>query len=250
MKANTNTLNTLEILETLKDANASMEYALQPSNRRFLDKMFDYIDTFSLSEYDVELIKKDLIGMAMEAEQRNASFRDMIGRKPKTFCNDLVYAISGTSVPKGHKLIRIAEVYYRIWGIFLILTGLGILEILLLHFMDFFKSFPEMIASGIAQDTAVMIPSLLVLGACYLFLAARAKKYSLRSTDAKICLRWGIIALVFELLLLAIDMIYIRLSGHSAFSSLDIWDILSLVWRLAFPAFFIAGAYKNMKEIK
>ena len=43
-------------------------------NRRTVDKMFHYIHSFPLDEYDVELIRKDIIGMAMEGEQRNEPF--------------------------------------------------------------------------------------------------------------------------------------------------------------------------------
>ena len=58
-------------LETLKVENYSMESGLTPVNRRTVDKMFHYIHSFPLDEYDVELIRKDIIGMAMEGEQRN-----------------------------------------------------------------------------------------------------------------------------------------------------------------------------------
>ena len=58
-------------LETLKVENYSMESGLTSVNRRTVDKMFHYIHSFPLDEYDVELIRKDIIGMAMEGEQRN-----------------------------------------------------------------------------------------------------------------------------------------------------------------------------------
>ena len=86
-------------LETLKVENYSMESGLTSVNRRTVDKMFHYIHSFPLDEYDVELIRKDIIGMAMEGEQRNEPLHMMIGKKPRDFCNDLIYAIAGFTVP-------------------------------------------------------------------------------------------------------------------------------------------------------
>ena len=92
-------------LETLKVENYSMESGLTPVNRRTVDKMFHYIHSFPLDEYDVELIRKDIIGMAMEGEQRNEPLHMMIGKKPRDFCNDLIYAIAGFTVPRGRAFL-------------------------------------------------------------------------------------------------------------------------------------------------
>ena len=119
-------------LETLKVENYSMESGLTPVNRRTVDKMFHYIHSFPLDEYDVELIRKDIIGMAMEGEQRNEPLHMMIGKKPRDFCNDLIYAIAGFTVPRGRAFLFAAGWFYRIMGgLYYLFAGWSILSLLL-----------------------------------------------------------------------------------------------------------------------
>lgn len=55
-----------------------------------LDSMFNYLITFEVSRFELEVIKKDLIGLAKEAEAEGEAFLDKIGMPPKEFCDSLV----------------------------------------------------------------------------------------------------------------------------------------------------------------
>lgn len=55
-----------------------------------LDSMFDYLSTYDISLFEMEVIKKDLIGLAKEADMEGSAFLDKIGMPEKVFCDSLV----------------------------------------------------------------------------------------------------------------------------------------------------------------
>lgn len=59
-------------------------------NFKVLDSMFKYLRTFEVSLFELEVIKKDLIGLAKEAEAEGATLSDKIGMPEKDFCDSLV----------------------------------------------------------------------------------------------------------------------------------------------------------------
>lgn len=59
-------------------------------NFKTLDNMFKYLRTFEVSLFELEMIRKDLIGLAKEAEMEGVTFLDKIGMPEKEFCDSLV----------------------------------------------------------------------------------------------------------------------------------------------------------------
>lgn len=57
---------------------------------RILDSMFKYLNTFEVSHFELEVIKKDLIGLAKEADKEGVPFVDKLGMPEKEFCDSLV----------------------------------------------------------------------------------------------------------------------------------------------------------------
>ena len=57
-------------------------------SRREIGNMVKYLSASSLSLYQIQIIRKDLIGMAAEGEQNNLSVKDILGREPKEFCEN------------------------------------------------------------------------------------------------------------------------------------------------------------------
>lgn len=55
-----------------------------------LQKMFEYMAAFDNSLFELETIKKDLIGMAKEADMEGITLKDKIGIPEKEFCDDLI----------------------------------------------------------------------------------------------------------------------------------------------------------------
>lgn len=63
---------------------------LSPSNWDTIENMIKYMDSFHLSLFELETIKKDLIGMAGEAQLEGIDFLDKIGMSEKDFCDSLI----------------------------------------------------------------------------------------------------------------------------------------------------------------
>lgn len=124
-------------LETLQSENYSDQSGLCRQNKKVIGKMFQYIRSFPLDEYEVELIHKDILGMTEEAERRGQLITAVIGNNYKEFCNELVSAVGGFEVIKNHKYIKAASTYYRIMGS--ILYWVSIFELANVLFSFFFK---------------------------------------------------------------------------------------------------------------
>lgn len=59
-------------------------------NFKVLDSMFKYLRTFEVSLFELEVIKKDLIGLAKEAEAEDVFLLDKLGTTEKEFCDSIV----------------------------------------------------------------------------------------------------------------------------------------------------------------
>lgn len=66
--------------------------------REEVQKMVDYISTSSISVYQVQIIRKDLIAMALEAELDHISLEEKLGREPMDFCDDVIGSVGESSV--------------------------------------------------------------------------------------------------------------------------------------------------------
>ena len=63
---------------------------LLEKNWNILNKMMGYMESFHISFFEMEVIKKDLIGTAKEAEIEDIDFMDKIGMSEKEFCDNLL----------------------------------------------------------------------------------------------------------------------------------------------------------------
>ena len=55
-----------------------------------LSPMLEYLSSFSIPMFEEEVIKKDLIGMAKEAEIEQISLEEKLGMSSKEFCDNLI----------------------------------------------------------------------------------------------------------------------------------------------------------------
>ena len=118
------TANTQDLKNTLEAQNFQDEQILNKENRKTLHKMMKYVRTFPLKSIEIEQIRRDLTGMAIEAQQRGTSLQAMLGEKPRKFCDEIIYSIGGIKAPGGRKLLHIAGCYYQIIGVIAIVDGL------------------------------------------------------------------------------------------------------------------------------
>lgn len=63
---------------------------LSPENRRTLRRMARYLDSYSLNEVAFEELMSDLVGMALECQERQQPFCEAVGMDEVAFCHELV----------------------------------------------------------------------------------------------------------------------------------------------------------------
>ena len=100
----------------LRKENNKSETSLSKSTNLVLTDMIVYLHSSDLCEYDIEIIRKELIGMAAEAQMRGQAFEEVVGEDYKGFCDDLIQ--NGRKKSKQEKFIEIAYV---------IVVGFGVL---------------------------------------------------------------------------------------------------------------------------
>lgn len=99
---------------------------LNKENRRTILKIEQYMESRYINEIACEEILSDIVGMALECQQRNESFKDAIGGDLELFCRELV-----RNSPRQSRLERVMDVLR--WLIFFSLVlfpGLFIIELL------------------------------------------------------------------------------------------------------------------------
>ena len=81
----------------IRQENIEESAKLKLKNRRMIERMADYLSTKKISLYELEVIKKDIIGMAIEAELEGVLLRDKIGISEKEFVNNISLETKGNS---------------------------------------------------------------------------------------------------------------------------------------------------------
>jgi len=76
--------------KVLRKENNSSEKQLTKENNLILTDMIVYLHSSNLCEYDIEIIRKELIGMAIESQMREENFSNVVGADFKEFCDELI----------------------------------------------------------------------------------------------------------------------------------------------------------------
>lgn len=227
----------------LEAQNFQDEQSLNKENKKILHKMMKYVRTFPLKSIEIEQIRRDLLGMAIEAQKRGTPFQTVLGEKPRKFCDQIIYSIGGIRAPGGRKLLHIAGCFYQITGAFSIIDGLIAFFALLV------------IAAGKLLNTGTtgitpfeLLSSLLCffIGILYYTAGKRAYQYANDIAKASSALRWGVGMLIFDFIYHFSELIKLFFSpAHSLPSELiyPLW-LVGLLF-LIFPALYILGAYRN-----
>ena len=69
---------------------------------------------FPLKSIEIEQIRRDLTGMAIEAQQRGTSLQAMLGENPRKFCDEIIYSIGGIKAPGGRSFFTLPDVIIRL----------------------------------------------------------------------------------------------------------------------------------------
>ena len=77
-------------LTEIRNENADQISGMNGAMWDQLSPMVEYLSSFSIPTFEEEVIKKDLIGMAKEAEIEEISLEEKLGMPRKEFCDNLV----------------------------------------------------------------------------------------------------------------------------------------------------------------
>lgn len=91
-------------LKALLDQNDVAEMKLAEDSRAAVEKMASYMHASRMGAVDRELVRRDMIAMAMEAQERGEPFSSVIGPDQKAWC-DAVSESAGRAAP-AEKLFR------------------------------------------------------------------------------------------------------------------------------------------------
>lgn len=108
-----------------KELSSAMK-KLDKENRRIIMKMETYLESHYVNEVSCEDILSDIVGMALECQERKESFLSAIGGDSESFCRELI-----RNTPRQSVWERIANVlrWLFFFGAFL-LPGMFLVEIL------------------------------------------------------------------------------------------------------------------------
>lgn len=106
-------------LEKLRQENNRQDKELAKENNAIITDMVCYLRSSDLCEYDIEVIRKELTGMALEAQLRNEKFSDIAGDDYKALCSELMKnGRQKTLYEKGLELL------------YILLYGIGVLYLI------------------------------------------------------------------------------------------------------------------------
>ena len=95
-------------LATLRTGNNHAEIQLSRENIDLITRMYFYLLASDLTVFGVETIRKDLTGMAIEAQMRECTFAEIVGDNYKLFCDELIEnCIKKTLIVK---ILEVAEI--------------------------------------------------------------------------------------------------------------------------------------------
>lgn len=103
---------------------------LNKDNRRIIMKMEQYMEARYINEIACEDILADMVGMALEYQERGEPFSEVIGNDCEAFCKELV-----VNSPRQSPLERVLNVFrWLILFSMLLMPGLYLLELLFPRF--------------------------------------------------------------------------------------------------------------------
>ena len=228
----------------LEASNFQDEQSLTKENRKQLHKMMKYVRTFPLQDHEIETIRRDLLGMALEAQTRGSSLQSSLGKKPRDFCDDIIFSIGGIKSPGGRKLLRIAGGYYQIVG------AMGLISSLLVLTLSLIDGAVHLFSTGTAGIlTSEFIASIIntFIAVLYLMAGTRAYKYANNVTKSYLAMRWGIGMLVLDILFYIKRLIenLTTASGETFLLHLTLFVSGVALLFLIFPVLYIIGAHRN-----
>lgn len=219
--------------------NLDGEIGLGEESRKTLHKITKYIRNFAFTECELESIRKELVGMAQEAEMRGTTLDDMIGNDVEAFSENLIEASLGHGSLKGRKILKVTGTMMLLQGAwFAFCTGLFLLVILI------FGSRGAWEMTGGVVNVFYVLAVFAVYTALYFRAGLLGRRRSADLKAAKSCFYYGAAILVLRLLNEGIAL----WSGNA-------WDERYFWLNLALHIFiygsllgYLVGAWRNIRK--
>lgn len=77
-------------LKQLKKYNNKSSQDLESEDRELIKQIIKYLSVARISSFESEILRKELIGMSLEARMRNEDLKSAIGTDKKSFCEDII----------------------------------------------------------------------------------------------------------------------------------------------------------------
>lgn len=221
---------------------------LTQKNKRIIRKMMHYIRTFPLLESEIQKIKQDLTGMALEAQKRGESFEEILDMKPDEFCDELINSIGGNQSPGGRRLLKGVGIYYQLTG--LLGTALLSLAFLISLFLTI------VVPSELAFEGVIILLAAgtgLIFFLSFLSFGNMAERYCNTTSRSVQLVSRGKVLLIVAVLLDVAATFYIIVSTSVSLHQLN-YALLGLTQVIAFffcyiPAIlYIIGAKRNLPQ--
>ena len=94
-------------LSRLRRENNRLEETIENEKSRIeLQEMTGYLAASPISEFQIEVVRKDLIGMALEADREERVLTDKLGVEPEVFCDEIAENTESGEAVKEHFVLR------------------------------------------------------------------------------------------------------------------------------------------------
>lgn len=103
-------------LEKLRRENNRQDKLLSKENNTIITDMICYLKASNLCQYDIEIMRKELTGMALETQLKGDKFSAVIGEDYKAFCNNLMR--NGSKKTPYKKILEAVHIF--IFGIMIL----------------------------------------------------------------------------------------------------------------------------------
>ncbi len=200
----------------LKQENLLRTDFLSTDDQVCLNKLLGDYKVTQMHVYDVELLKKELIGMGLEAKQRGSNLEAAIGGDEKAFVFEMIKGLRPASI-RGRILA---------YGLSMALVTLFILALTLV------VGFPAVYSFNIIH--ILLIPAWLVLFKFYDYLIVK-RKYMSDNTFVKDKNDYVYRVLhTFTFIILITSLNYLKLYVVAELFTLPVWVVLIIVVVLSF----------------
>jgi len=137
----------------LRNSNNELEKLLNKENYAAMSDMVVYLRSANISDYQVELVRQDLLDMALGAQERNEPLSQVMGGSYQSFCDEVIKNVEHRTLRQ-----RIIE-----WLMILIM-GFSVLGIIDIVFSDYLSAVYHSLTLHSKVDTSYPISAGFVLG--------------------------------------------------------------------------------------